>query len=141
MGGAGRIAGALRLPAFTGAKGSTPYHPREAKYTTMQIPRPTDEDKTRFRDAVPGDPRIAIKPLFGNLGAFVNGHMFMGLPGSDIGVKLAPADVERLRAIDEAGPFGPTGRPMGGYVSSRDLTVPTGMPSVAATSVNGRPRK
>ncbi len=95
----------------------------------MQIPKPTDEDKARFRDAVPDDPRVAIKPMFGNLGAFVNGHMFMGLLGSDIAVKLAPVDAERLSAIDGAGPFGPTGRPMGGYVS---------LPSSMAGSGDGR---
>ena len=30
--------------------------------------------------------------MFGNLGAFVNGNMFMGLFGADIGVKLAEGD-------------------------------------------------
>jgi hypothetical protein len=34
-------------------------------------------------------PDINIKPMFGNLGAFVNGNMFMGLFGSDIGVELS----------------------------------------------------
>ncbi len=95
----------------------------------MQIPKPTDEDKARFRQLVPDDPRVKIKPMFGNLGAFVNGHMFMGLLGSDIGVKLASADAERLSAIDGAGPFGPSGRPMGGYVS---------LPSSMAGSGEGR---
>jgi hypothetical protein len=55
--------------------------------------------------------------MFGNLGAFVNGNMFMGLFGSDIGVKLAPDDAAALGAIDGAGPFGPAERPMGGYVT------------------------
>jgi len=27
--------------------------------------------------------------MFGNLGAFVNGNMFMGLFGADVGVKLS----------------------------------------------------
>jgi hypothetical protein len=31
-----------------------------------------------------------VKPLFGNLSARVNGNMFMGLVGSDIGPKLPP---------------------------------------------------
>lgn len=83
----------------------------------MQIPKPTDDDVARFRALVPDDPRVTIKPMFGNLGAFVNGNMFMGLFGSDIGVKLAPADAERLGAIEGAGPFGPAERPMGGYVT------------------------
>ncbi len=83
----------------------------------MQIPKPTDADKDRFRSIVPDDPRVVVKPMFGNLGAFVQGNMFMGLFGADIGVKLAPADAEALRAIEGAGPFGPSERPMGGYVT------------------------
>jgi hypothetical protein len=55
--------------------------------------------------------------MFGNLGAFVNGNMFMGLFGSDIGLKLGPADAAALLAVDGAGPFGPAERPMGSYVS------------------------
>jgi TfoX/Sxy family transcriptional regulator of competence genes len=82
----------------------------------MQVPRPTDGDKERFRALVPDDPRVEVKPMFGNLGAFVNGNMFMGLFGSDIGVKVSPTDEERLRAAG-GGPFGPAERPMGGYVS------------------------
>jgi hypothetical protein len=83
----------------------------------MQIPKPTDADKDRFRSLVPPDPRVEVKPMFGNLGAFVNGNMFMGLFGPDIGLRLSPPDAEALRAIDGAGPFGPAERPMGGYVT------------------------
>lgn len=86
----------------------------------MQIPKPTDGDKQRFRSAVPVDPRVEVKPMFGNLGAFVNGNMFAGLFGADIGVKLAAADLEELAAAG-GGAFGPVERPMTGY-----LTVPTG---------------
>jgi TfoX/Sxy family transcriptional regulator of competence genes len=83
----------------------------------MQIPRPSAADMDRFRSIVPDDPRVEVKAMFGNLGAFVNGNMFMGLFGADVGVKLAPADADELRAIEGAGPFGPAERPMGGYVS------------------------
>jgi hypothetical protein len=83
----------------------------------MQIPKPTDADKARFRSLVPDDPRVEVKPMFGNLGAFVNGNMFMGLFGADIGLRLAPSDADDLRAIEGAGPFGPAERPMGGYVT------------------------
>jgi len=58
-----------------------------------------------------------VKPMFGNLGAFVNGNMFMGLFGEDVGVKLDVADRDELLALDGAGPFGPAERPMAGYVS------------------------
>lgn len=83
----------------------------------MQIPKPTEADKDRFRSIVPVDPRVEVKAMFGNLGAFVQGNMFMGLFGADIGVKLAPADAEKLSAIEGARPFGPPERPMGGYVT------------------------
>ncbi|HEY8198248.1 MAG TPA: TfoX/Sxy family protein [Candidatus Limnocylindrales bacterium] len=83
----------------------------------MQMPKPTDADKARFRAIVPADPRVEVKPMFGNLGAFVNGNMFMGLFGSDIGLRLPSDEAARLRAIDGAGPFGPVERPMGGYVT------------------------
>ena len=83
----------------------------------MQIPKPTEADKARFRDLAPDDPRVEVKPMFGNLGAFVNGNMFMGLFGSDIGVKLPAGPAADLGALDGAGPFGPAERPMGGYVT------------------------
>ena len=83
----------------------------------MHVPKPTEADKSYFRSIVPADPRVEVKPMFGNLGAFVNGNMFMGLFGSQVGVKLAPREVETLRRVDGAAPFGPSERPMGGYVS------------------------
>src|SRR5512147_572020 len=83
----------------------------------MQIPKPTDADRERFRSLVPDDPRVEVKPMFGNLGAFVNGNMFAGLFGSSVGVKLAADDLAELAAIEGAGPFGPAERPMGGYLS------------------------
>lgn len=82
----------------------------------MKIPRPTDADRTRFNSLVPDDGRVEVKPMFGNLGAFVNGNMFMGLFGTDVGVKLNDADRRQLSDAG-GGPFGPGGRPMGGYIS------------------------
>jgi TfoX/Sxy family transcriptional regulator of competence genes len=96
----------------------------------MHIPKPSAADIDRFRATVPDDARVEVKPMFGNLGAFVNGNMFMGLFGADIGVKLSAADAEALLAIDGAGPFGPAERPMGGYV-----TLP---PAIVGTPEAGR---
>ena len=92
----------------------------------MKIPKPTAEDKARFASLVPQDARVDVKPMFGNLGAFVNGNMFMGLFGSDIGVRLDDAG---RRALAEAGGgvFGPAERPMGGY-----LSLPTAMSDASA---------
>jgi TfoX/Sxy family transcriptional regulator of competence genes len=82
----------------------------------VKIPKPTEADKARFIAGVPDDARVEVKPMFGNLGAFVNGNMFMGLFGSDVGVKLNDIDRARLRKAG-GGPFGPEERPMGGYVT------------------------
>lgn len=83
----------------------------------MKMPKPTDADRERFRALVPDDPRVEVKPMFGNLGAFVNGNMFMGLFGDSVGVKLAADDLANLLSTPGAGPFGPAERPMGGYVT------------------------
>lgn len=83
----------------------------------MEMPKPTEQDKHRFRSLVPDDPRVEVKPMFGNLAAFVNGNMFLGLFGSDIGIKLSDGDRRFLLEEDGAGPFGPAERPMGGYVT------------------------
>ena len=83
----------------------------------MQIPKPADADRARFASLVPDDPRVEIKPMFGNIAAFVNGNMFMGLFGADIGVKLSPDEMAALLAKPGAGPFGPPERPMGGYAT------------------------
>ena len=88
----------------------------------MKMPKPTEADRERFTALVPQDPRVEVKPMFGNLGAFVNGNMFMGLFGSDVGVKLAADDLADLLARPGAGPFGPAERPMGGYAA-----LPTGL--------------
>jgi TfoX/Sxy family transcriptional regulator of competence genes len=82
----------------------------------MDIPKATDADKVRFRLLVPEDSRVEVKPMFGNLGAFVNGNMFMGLFGADIGVKLPETELDKLRQAG-GGPFGPAERPMSGYVT------------------------
>ncbi len=92
----------------------------------MKVPKPTEEDKERFRALVPDDPRVEVKPMFGNLGAFVNGNMFMGLLGADIGLKLDDAGRETLIG-QGGGPFGPEDRPMGEYV-----TLPPGWTAAQA---------
>jgi TfoX/Sxy family transcriptional regulator of competence genes len=60
-----------------------------------------------------------MKPMFGQLGAFVNGNMFAGLFGETIGVKLDEQAASQLRDLG-GGPFGPDERPMGGYTTIPD---------------------
>lgn len=87
----------------------------------MEMAKASDEDKERFRSVVPENPDVIVKPMFGNLGAFVNGNMFAGLFGATIGVKLSDADRQALESTERTVPFGPVERPMGGY---------TGLPEV-----------
>ena len=83
----------------------------------MKIPKPTDSARALFDSLVPDDTRVEVKPMFGNLGAFVRGNMFAGLFGAAVGVRLAEPDAGELAAIDGSGPFGPAGHEMAGYIS------------------------
>ena len=84
------------------------------------MPKATDEMKQGFRDLVVPlsleNPEVVVKPMFGQLGAFVNGNMFAGLFAPTVGVKLSADDAEALAALG-GGPFGPAERPMGGYLT------------------------
>lgn len=81
----------------------------------MEMPKASEEDKERFRSVVPDHPDVVVKPMFGNLGAFVNGNMFAGLFGPTIGVKLSDEDRVMLESSERTVPFGPADRPMAGY--------------------------
>lgn len=83
----------------------------------MEMPKPSEADKDRFRALMPSGPGVEVKAMFGNLGAFVNGNMFAGLFGSSVGVKLPDDELARLAAEEGSAPFGPSERPMGGYLS------------------------
>jgi len=83
----------------------------------VKIPKPTTASLALFEGLVPSsEPGVEVKPMFGNVAAFVNGNMFMGVFGGDVGVKLPASDVDSLKRLG-GGPFGPAERPMGGYVS------------------------
>ena len=88
----------------------------------MRMPKASEADKDRFRDlveAVAHTPGVEVRPMFGQLGAFVNGNMFAGLFGSTVGVKLDDEGASELRDLG-GGPFGPDERPMGGYTTIPD---------------------
>ncbi|MDV2977789.1 UNVERIFIED_CONTAM: TfoX/Sxy family protein [Actinomycetes bacterium ARC8] len=87
----------------------------------MEMPTVTETDKERFRSLVPNVPDVSVKPMFGNLGAFVNGNMFAGLFGSTIGIRLSSGDRQQLESGERTVPFGPADRPMREY---------TGLPEI-----------
>jgi hypothetical protein len=39
----------------------------------MATPEPTEQDKERFRKLILDAPNVEVRPVFGNLGGFVNG--------------------------------------------------------------------
>ncbi|GAA1650530.1 TfoX/Sxy family protein [Georgenia ruanii] len=106
----------------------------------MQMPRPSEADKARFRSLIPDDPRVEIRPMFGNLGAFIDGTIFAALLGADIGVKLSAAELDELRAGGARG-FGPGPRPMDGYVTVPDDADARALVARAAAYVAALPPK
>ena len=84
--------------------------------TGMKMPKPSDKAKELFSGLVPDDPSIALRPMFGNLAAFVNGNMFAGLFGEDLFVRLPDAEAAAIKR-QGGRPFEPVaGHPMTGYV-------------------------
>ena len=81
-----------------------------------KLPKPTAETKDYFASIVPDHPAVTIRPMFGQLSAFVNGNMFMGIFGEDVLVRLPEED--RAEVLGAGGRvFEPMpGRPMREYV-------------------------
>ena len=83
----------------------------------MKIPRPDEDSKEFLRSVLPEDPRITIRPMFGNISAFVNGNMFAGLFGNDLFVRLSDESRKELLEKKGASLLEPMkGKPMKEYV-------------------------
>ena len=83
---------------------------------SMSMPRPTDAAKEAFATLVPQRPGVTMKPMFGNLSAFVNGNMFAGLFGDDLFVRVGDSDRKALLAKGGRDFEPMPGRAMKGYV-------------------------
>lgn len=80
------------------------------------MPKAGPEVTAAFRELVPSGPGVALKPMFGNLSAFVNGNMFAGVFGDDLFVRLPDDEAARVKA-GGGRDFEPmSGRAMKGYV-------------------------
>ena len=80
------------------------------------MPKPSEGAKAAFARVVPDAPGITIRPMFGQMSAFVNGNMFCGIFGEEFFVRL-PED--EIAAVKKQGghDFEPVaGHKMGGYV-------------------------
>ena len=83
----------------------------------MRIPRPSENSKEFFRSILPDDPRVTIRPMFGNISAFVNGNMFTGLFGDDLFVRVSEENRKELLEKKGASLLEPMkGKPMKEYV-------------------------
>ena len=84
------------------------------------MPRPEEAVKDAFRDLVPPAEGVVVKPMFGQLAAFVNGNMFTGIFGEKLYVRVGGAERDELMQAG-GGDFAPMpGRPMNGYVTLPD---------------------
>lgn len=82
----------------------------------MKMPKPSEAAKAAFARIVPDEPAVTIKPMFGQVSAFVNGNMFCGIFGEELMVRLPADDIARIKK-QGGRDFEPVpGRRMGGYV-------------------------
>jgi TfoX/Sxy family transcriptional regulator of competence genes len=106
------------------------------------MPKPSDQAKAAFTQLVPGGPTVTLRPMFGNLAAFVNGNMFARLFGEDLFVRLPDAESASVRK-QGGRDFAPmAGRPMKGYVTVpstwRTKPAPAKAWIVTALDITGR---
>jgi TfoX/Sxy family transcriptional regulator of competence genes len=93
------------------------------------MPKPSEQAKAAFTKLVPDEPAVTMRPMFGNLSAFVNGNMFAGLFGEDLFVRLPD---EQSAPIRKQG--GRDFEPMAGHAMKGYVTVPSTWPTQAAAT-------
>jgi TfoX/Sxy family transcriptional regulator of competence genes len=82
-----------------------------------KMPHSSKESEALLRSLLPDRRDVALRPMFGNLSAFVSGNMFMGVFGEDLLVRLSESDRTELLKVKGAAVFEPMkGRQMKEYV-------------------------
>ena len=82
----------------------------------MKMPKPSEDAKAAFARIVPDEPAVTIKPMFGQMSAFVNGNMFAGIFGEELMVRLPEDEIAKVKK-QGGRDFEPMpGHKMGGYV-------------------------
>jgi TfoX/Sxy family transcriptional regulator of competence genes len=71
------------------------------------FPKPSAELTALFEAALPDDPRIVKKKVFGSPSAVVEGNMFAGVRGTRVLLRLPEAEMPALLALPGAEPFQP----------------------------------
>jgi TfoX/Sxy family transcriptional regulator of competence genes len=85
----------------------------------MKMPKPTEEAKAAFAQLVPDEPTVQLKPMFGQLSAFVNGNMFCGIFGEELMVRLPDDEIAKVKKQG-----GRDFEPMAGHKMSGYVMVP-----------------
>ena len=80
----------------------------------MKMEKTAPETAAAFDAAMPDDPRVERRKMFGHPAAFVNGNMFAGAYGTGINVRLEPDSLRELLETPGAAPFEVMGRTMKG---------------------------
>ena len=93
------------------------------------MPKPSENAKAAFSKLVPDEPAVTMRPMFGNLAAFVNGNMFSGLFGEDLFVRLPD---EQAAPIHKQG--GRAFEPVPGHAMKGYVMVPTNWSSKPAAT-------
>src|SRR5258708_27513179 len=83
------------------------------------MPKAGDAAKAGFSKLVPDEPAVTLKPMFGQLSAFVNGNMFCGIFGDELMVRLPDAEIA---AVKKQG--GRDFEPMAGHKMGCYVVVP-----------------
>jgi len=82
----------------------------------MKMPKPSEEAKAAFAKIVPDEPAVTLRPMFGQMSAFVNGNMFCGIFGEELMVRLPEDEIAKVKK-QGGRDFEPmAGHKMGGYV-------------------------
>jgi len=84
----------------------------------MKMPKPSERSKAAFTKLVPDAPGVSLRPMFGQLSAFVNGNMFSFIWGDELLVRLPEPEIATLKkqgGKDFSPMAGRTG--MAGYVT------------------------
>jgi TfoX/Sxy family transcriptional regulator of competence genes len=82
-----------------------------------KMPRATKESEALLRSLIPQGKDVTLRPMFGNMSAFVKGNMFMGVFGEDFLVRLQESDRAELLKVEGTAIFEPMkGRQMKEYV-------------------------
>jgi TfoX/Sxy family transcriptional regulator of competence genes len=87
------------------------------------------ENHPIFHAALPKDPRVETRKMFGGVAASVNGNVFAGLFGRSTMLLLPDADRARALSLDGAAPFDPMGD---GRARSDKIMLPESMMSAPA---------